>query len=109
MLGNQLRGAIGLLVAGLFLGLPHARAQSISANPSTASVPPGQSHAAGSSRFQPDRFAGRAGKYYALVWGVDSLSVKAVESGELIRFSYEVLDAAKAGPLNDKRLEPKWD
>ena len=23
--------------------------------------------------YQPDRFAGRAGKYYALVWGVDGL------------------------------------
>lgn len=57
--------------------------------------------------YQPARFAGRAGRYYTLVWGVGSLSVKAVEAGELIRFSYEVLDAAKADQLNDKKLEPK--
>jgi hypothetical protein len=57
--------------------------------------------------YQPDPFAGRAGRYYTLVWGVGSLSVKAVESGELIRFSYEVLDPAKATALNDKKLEPK--
>lgn len=56
--------------------------------------------------YQPDRFAGRAKKYYALVWGVDSLSVKYTESGEVIRFSYRVLDANKAKTLNNKKLEP---
>jgi hypothetical protein len=58
------------------------------------------------SRYQPDRFAGRAGTYYRLVWGVDSLGVKWTESGEVIRFSYRVLDAYKAKALNDKRAEP---
>ena len=56
-------------------------------------------------RYQPDRFAGRAGKYYPLVWGIDSLSVRAVESGELIRFSYRVLDPGKASVMNDKKTE----
>jgi len=58
------------------------------------------------SRYQPDRFAGRAGKYYQLVWGIDSLSVKLAESGEVIRFSYRVLDPEKAGVLNEKGNEP---
>jgi hypothetical protein len=44
--------------------------------------------------------------YYEGVWGVDSLSVRAVESGEIIRFTYRVLDAAKAKQLNDKKSEP---
>src|SRR6201993_2134133 len=44
--------------------------------------------------------------YYAVLWGVDSLSVKSVESGEIIRFSYRVLDPAKAKILNDKKSEP---
>ena len=48
----------------------------------------------------------RAREYYALVWGVESFSVKAVESGEIIRFSYRVLDADKAKMLNDKKNEP---
>ncbi|HUD65601.1 MAG TPA: hypothetical protein VMQ17_13520 [Candidatus Sulfotelmatobacter sp.] len=56
--------------------------------------------------YRPERFAGRAGKYYALVWGVDSLSVKWTESGEVIRFAYHVLDADKAKVLNDKKAEP---
>jgi hypothetical protein len=44
--------------------------------------------------------------YYGLVWGVDELSVKSVESGEIIRFTFRVLDADKAKPLNDKKYEP---
>jgi hypothetical protein len=57
------------------------------------------------TRYQPDRFAGRAGKFYELTWGVDSLSTKLVESGELVRFSYRVIDPAKARMLNDKQSE----
>jgi hypothetical protein len=34
------------------------------------------------------------------------LTVKWAESGEVIRFSYQVLDPQKAKVLNDKRLEP---
>jgi hypothetical protein len=62
--------------------------------------------AAAPSHYLPNRFAGRAGAYYKVVWGVDSLSVKWAESGELIRFSWRVLDPQKAQVLNDKKLEP---
>ena len=48
----------------------------------------------------------RAQVYYQGVWGVDSLTVKYTESGEIIRFSYRVLDPAKAALLNDKKAEP---
>ena len=58
------------------------------------------------TKHQPDRFAGRAGTYYRVVWGVDSLAVKWAESGEIIRFSYRVLDVDKARVLNDKKSEP---
>ena len=44
--------------------------------------------------------------YYEGVWGVDSLTVKYTESGEIIRFSYRVVDPNKAAPLNDKTVEP---
>ena len=61
---------------------------------------------ANTNRYRPDRFAGRAGTYYKMVWGVDSLAVKWGESGEVIRFTYRVLDADKAKVLNDKKFEP---
>jgi hypothetical protein len=57
------------------------------------------------TRYLPSRFPWRAAAYYGAVWGVDSISVKAVESGELIRFSYRVLDADKARALNDKKID----
>src|SRR5205814_4802889 len=57
------------------------------------------------SRYRPNRFPKRAQSYYGVVWGLDSLSVKAVESGALIRFAYRVLDPEKAKILNDKKVE----
>ncbi len=57
--------------------------------------------------YQPSRFSRRAALYYGQVWGVDSLSVKATEQGELIRFAYRVVDADRAQVLNDKKLEPE--
>ena len=91
----------GLLASSMIIST--AFAQSAAKSPAPAAKPP---VAAVPSRYQPSRFAGRAGKYYQLVWGVDSLNVKAVESGEIIRFTYRVLDAEKATVLNDKKLEP---
>jgi hypothetical protein len=69
----------------------------------TASVPTPGGRA---GHYRPDRFAGRAGTYYKVVWGVDSLGVKWGESGEVIRFTYRVLDADLARALNDKKFEP---
>jgi hypothetical protein len=100
------RAAI-LLLAGIFVSSTLAsrvEAQSPDAAPTAKPATPRA--AAAPSHYQPDRFAGRAGKYYELVWGVDLLSVKWTESGEVIRFSYRVLDAEKAKALNDKKSEP---
>ncbi len=58
--------------------------------------------AAPTGRYQPNRFPKRAQKYYEGVWGVDSIGVRLVESGEIVRFTYRVLDADKAKVLNDK-------
>lgn len=48
----------------------------------------------------------RSQLYSQVVWGVDSISTKAVESGVMIRFSYRVVDPEKAKALSDKRLKP---
>src|ERR1700757_1328775 len=71
------------------------------------SVAQGAASGSGShSSYRPSRVPKRAGEYYRLIWGVDSLSVKWTESGEVIRFSYRVLDADKAKILNDKKNDP---
>jgi hypothetical protein len=62
--------------------------------------------AAAPARYRPSRFAGRAGTYYRLVWGIEGLSVKSAEAGEVIRFTYQVIDPGKAKLLNDKKVEP---
>ena len=79
----------------------HASAQARSANASVSANSRGAP-----TRYLPDRFAGRAGRYYSFVWGIDQLNVKWVESGEMIRFSWRVLDAPRAQVLNDKKAEP---
>lgn len=58
------------------------------------------------THYQPARFSKRAESFYDLVWGLDSINVKSVEAGALIRFSYRVLDPEKAQPLNDEKNNP---
>jgi hypothetical protein len=94
----------GVLASGILV-LP-AGAQSPS--PAVTTAPAAKPSAAAGAPFrnQPVRMANRARAFYGLVWGVESLSVKAVESGEIIRFSYHVIDADKAKTLNDKKVDP---
>ena len=85
---------------------PPAQAQSVQAN-EKPTAPAGKSPAAAvPQRNRPHPVPTKARQYYALIWGVDSLAVKSVESGEMIRFTYRVLDPEKAKALNDKKNEP---
>jgi hypothetical protein len=114
--GRALAALVPLLLAGMLAGVPApAAADTQTANPGQATAPkpaksvsspaPGKSPAP-AARNLPDRFAGRAGAYYKVLWGIDTLRVKWTESGEVIRFSWRVLDAEKAKVLNDKKVEP---
>jgi hypothetical protein len=97
-LSNAITGTRKMMLAGVFAGgalLSPAHAQS-----DTPAVAPAR------SRYQPSRFSRRAELHYGLVWGVDSLSVKWTESGEVIRFAWRVLDADKAKALSDKKVQP---
>jgi hypothetical protein len=109
MFGKSKAGGRWMLVAtalAVSMALSNVFVQS-SQGKQDSSTPPAQPKVASTpSHYHPDRFAGRAGKYYRLVWGIDSLAVKWTESGELIKFTYQVLDADKAKVLNDKKLEP---
>ena len=98
------RPAAQLVACLLFLACAtHAGAADTPPSPAKPPSHPRQ------SPYTPDRFAGRAGLNYRLIWGVDSLSVRLVESGELVRFTYRVLDPDKAQVLNDKQAEAKMD
>lgn len=109
---------LGAVVCGLML--PPTLAQSGSAGQKTAvsTAPAPTAHLAPSTGSQlvttalnpvPRRvtpMSSHARDHYQLLWGVDSLDVKAVESGQMIRFSYYVLDSTKAKQLNDKKANP---
>jgi hypothetical protein len=80
------------------------RSSSAGTQASAASAKPASSVTR--THYHPDRFAGRAGTYYRQIWGIDDITVKCAESGELIRFTYRVVDADKAKALADKKKEP---
>ena len=88
----------GFLAGGLLV--PAVMAQSPAQTPAPAQpVPAVRTNLAKHVPMQAQR-------YYEGFWGVDSLTVKYTESGEMIRFSYRVLEPEKAAALNDKKSEP---
>ncbi len=107
-LKKSLIGTQGVLVATVLAVslVPGANAQAQQAKDKAVATTGKVPVTAAPVRYKPDRFAGRAWKYYQLVWGIDSLSVKLAESGEVVRFNYRVLDPGKARVLNDKKSEP---
>ena len=106
---NLILKTTSMLLAGVLAsGILVLRAGAQSPAPAGTTAADGKPSAAVGApyRNQPIRMANRARAFYGLVWGVESLSVKAVESGEIIRFSYHVIDADKAKTLNDKQVDP---
>jgi hypothetical protein len=107
---NGYLGWSALLMAGFFacsIAVSPAKAQ-----PTTAAPAPNQTTAAKSAAsagtptsYLPNRISRHAAEYYGVVWGVDSIRIKAAESGELIRFTYRILDPEKAKTLNDKEID----
>jgi hypothetical protein len=91
---NRFAKLFAVILAGSLLTLP-AGAQS---HASAAAATPRQ--------YQRIRVPRREANYYKLLWGVDSFGVKSTESGELIRFTYRVVNTGKAGALDDKKYEP---
>jgi hypothetical protein len=96
--GKGVISAIAMLSVALLCGGFSSRA--------TAQSLPAKKAASTPTTYLPNPMPRRARAYYSLFWGVDSLNVRAVESGELIRFSYRVLDGERAKPLNDKKQDP---
>ena len=56
--------------------------------------------------FRPAANNTRLNRYYGATWGVEDLHVKWAESGELVRFSWRVVNPLKAKTLHDEKLEP---
>ncbi len=95
----------GAVLAGSLVG-SNAFSQSSQATQKPVSTAKVQAKASEHPWAVSDQVPLQAQQYYQGLWGIDSLKVKYTESGEMIRFSYRVLDPAKAAPLNDKKSEP---
>ena len=54
----------------------------------------------------PTLLSRHAEEYYKETWGVNALSVKIAESGEIVRFSWRVVDPQKAKALSDDKAVP---
>ena len=99
----------GMLFAALLacsLIAPNAFSQSPQSNQNATTGAAKPSVTAAPPRPEPNWLSRRAMMHYQGAWGVDSFRVKWAESGELIRFSWRVVDPAKAAVLNDKKAEP---
>lgn len=93
---------LAVLAGSLAVGSAQAQSPAPSAPGAKPAAPP----PAPVSRTEQGKLDPRAARYYSLTWGIDSLSVKLVESGEMIRFSYRVVDAEKAKTVADKKNKP---
>jgi hypothetical protein len=88
----------GILAGNIFVLPVGAQSAAVpGVKPTAASTP---------YRNQPNRIANQEAAYYQTVWGIGEPSVKATESGIILRFSYRVLDPQKAKLLHDKKLDP---
>ena len=58
------------------------------------------------SQYHPESVLDSAKEYYVAAWGVDNLMVHQTASGNLIRFSYRVVEPSLAKALGDKEATP---
>jgi len=93
--------AASLLVTAIYpfaaLGQPQGGVAVATEKPGTVGLP---------TTYQREKITRKAARRYALLSGIDSLSVKLTEAGEFARFSYRVLDPEKAQALSDKKNQP---
>jgi hypothetical protein len=98
-----------LLTATVAAGLLASSARAGTGGPSTASPPAPAATPSGrkKSPYKPENVTLGARKYYAATLGVDELKVRRTNAGNLIRFSYRVVDPDKARPLGDRQVAPR--
>jgi len=106
--GRTAKLLAGWLAASL-LALPalaHADEAGATAPAATAPRADRRATARKTSLHRPVKMTNRAKLYYASAWGVDQLKVSSTASGNLIRFTYRVVDPAPAKALADRSATP---
>lgn len=85
---------------------PSAVKAAVAAHAGAKSTPAVKTRPRRSSPYHAVSMSSRARIYYLSVWGVDDLLVHRTASGSLIRFTYRVVNPARAKSLADKRSTP---
>jgi len=100
---NKLLFALGLAASMTWTAAASAATPATPATPAKPATPAAKQL----SRHRTAGMPESARQYYARTWGVDQLSAKLAESGQLVRFNYRVIDAVKAAPLNVRASSPQ--
>jgi hypothetical protein len=112
-LGPKLVLLAGLLTSGIVIPATLLLAAQGKDKPASTATPissptssPAPASAYPASTPATDTRSPRADRMYQLIWGIKDMHVRETASGSIIRFSYRVVDAAKAKVLNDPKLNP---
>jgi hypothetical protein len=101
----SIRAGLGLVFCCAMSSVSLGRAPTPAPTPTLAAAPPA-THPAKSSPYRRMKLSERAREFYPAVWGIDRLRVNSTSSGNLIRFSYRVLEPKLAKALGDHESTP---
>jgi subtilisin family serine protease len=99
---SGLRALLAAVLSSVAFALPALAADVDMQNPKAAPAAKTSAPAKKVSPYRPVSVPNKARDYYMAVWGVDNLLVQQTASGNLIRFSYRIVDPALAKPLAAK-------
>lgn len=98
---TSLRALLGGTIAALLL-VAGAAAAPLPSGTGAAASASASAPAAKKSPFRQQRESSKAQNFYVSRWGIEELRVRSTNSGNLIRFSYRVVNPDLAQALNDK-------
>src|SRR5215475_12795315 len=100
----------GMLAGGLVVMPALAESEKTPQAPPAPTASTGKDAAASKPRkpspYRPVKVTYRAQNYYLAAWGIDKLKVSRTASGNLIRFSFRIVEPKLAGLLLDKKATP---
>jgi hypothetical protein len=95
----------GLMFGCILSAVCQAVQATVPATPAAPAAPPAN-HAGKTSPYHGMKLSEKARAYYPAAWGVDHLRATYTSSGNLIRFSYRVLEPKLAKALGDHESTP---
>jgi hypothetical protein len=102
-----MRMRAGLVLGCVLTGLTQVSLAQTSTPTPASPASPATNRATKTSPYHGMKVSEKARAYYPAAWGVDHLRATYTSSGNLIRFSYRVLEPKLAKPLGDHESTPQ--